>query len=140
MISIKRYLSQINNKPKINHSSNKINISKRLAKKNKITNKNNNQLLKPNAIIPTTTTIIGTGSIAKGSAMMVGSSSVSTTSAAEAIPLLATAEAETAAVVSTEIAAEAGVSAALAPETLGLSLVVGGFVVAGTGLYYWFKS
>ncbi|PWF94167.1 hypothetical protein SMH99_25860 [Spiroplasma poulsonii] len=48
--------------------------------------------------------------------------------------------AEGTAVVASEgavIGAEAGAAAALAPETLGLSLVIGGLVIAGTALIWW---
>ncbi|WP_342264737.1 ankyrin repeat domain-containing protein [Spiroplasma endosymbiont of Clivina fossor] len=55
---------------------------------------------------------------------------------------LATAEtitvAETAAVEGGVIAGETGTAAALAPETLGLSLVIGGLAIAGTWMYFAF--
>ncbi|WP_342255471.1 ankyrin repeat domain-containing protein [Spiroplasma endosymbiont of Poecilobothrus nobilitatus] len=50
---------------------------------------------------------------------------------------------EGATVVATEgaiIGAEAGTAAALAPETLGLSLVIGGLVIAGTAILWWINS
>ncbi|WP_342224162.1 hypothetical protein [Spiroplasma endosymbiont of Asaphidion curtum] len=46
--------------------------------------------------------------------------------------------AETAAVEGGIIAGETGTAAALAPETLGLSLVIGGLVIAGTWMYFAF--
>ncbi|MFJ1522479.1 hypothetical protein [Spiroplasma sp. ald] len=51
--------------------------------------------------------------------------------------------AEGTAVVTTEgavIGAEAGTAAALAPETLGLSLVIGGLVIAGTAIIWWLSG
>ncbi|MFW4370795.1 MAG: ankyrin repeat domain-containing protein [Spiroplasma sp. hy2] len=38
------------------------------------------------------------------------------------------------------IGTEAGTAAALAPETLGLSLVIGGLVIAGTAILWWINS
>ncbi|WP_338967943.1 OTU domain-containing protein [Spiroplasma endosymbiont of Lonchoptera lutea] len=46
--------------------------------------------------------------------------------------------AETAAVEGGVIAGETGTAAALAPETLGLSLVIGGLAIAGTWIYFAF--
>ncbi len=46
-------------------------------------------------------------------------------------------------VVATEwavIGTEAGTAAALAPETLGLSLIIGGLVIAGTAILWWINS
>ncbi|WP_338989947.1 hypothetical protein [Spiroplasma endosymbiont of Seladonia tumulorum] len=51
--------------------------------------------------------------------------------------------AEESAVVVTEgafIGTEAGTAAALAPETLGLSLIIGGLVIAGTAILWWINS
>ncbi len=51
--------------------------------------------------------------------------------------------AEETTVVATEwtvIGAEAGIAAALAPETLGLSLVIGGLIIAGAALIWWFND
>ncbi len=50
---------------------------------------------------------------------------------------------EGSAVVATEgavIGTEAGTAATLAPETLGLSLVIGGLVIAGTAILWWINS
>ncbi len=63
-----------------------------------------------------------------------------TTTAPEELTMAETLTAETTATVISEgtiIGTEATVSTALAPETLGLSLVIGGLILAGTGLLYW---
>ncbi|WP_196792632.1 chitinase [Spiroplasma melliferum] len=63
-----------------------------------------------------------------------------TTTAPEELTMAETLTAETTATVISEgtiIGTEATVITALAPETLGLSLVIGGLILAGTGLLYW---
>ncbi|MBH8623517.1 hypothetical protein TS70_06685, partial [Spiroplasma sp. hyd1] len=101
------------------------------------------------------TSAIGAGISGVGTKITVGGST-STTIGAEATgeviemaPLLSeggltAAEtlsvAEGTAVVASEgavIGSEAGAAAALAPETLGLSLVIGGLVIAGTAVIWW---
>jgi hypothetical protein len=96
---------------------------------------------------------IGAGISAVGSKITVGgyaSTTIGTTGETiEMTPLLsegglAAAEtlsvAEGTAIVTTEgavIGAEAGAATALAPETLGLSLVIGGLAIAGTAIIWW---
>ncbi|WP_342224013.1 ankyrin repeat domain-containing protein [Spiroplasma endosymbiont of Asaphidion curtum] len=87
-------------------------------------------------------TVSGTGTAA---------TSVTNAEAMEMTPLLSTSTteslaaaaetitvAETAAVEGGVIAGETGTAAALAPETLGLSLVIGGLAIAGTWMYFAF--
>ncbi|WP_338966784.1 ankyrin repeat domain-containing protein [Spiroplasma endosymbiont of Lonchoptera lutea] len=64
---------------------------------------------------------------------LLSTSTTESLSAAETITV-----AETAAVEGGVIAGETGTAAALAPETLGLSLVIGGLAIAGTWMYFAF--
>ncbi|WP_342189704.1 ankyrin repeat domain-containing protein [Spiroplasma endosymbiont of Dilophus febrilis] len=66
-------------------------------------------------------------------APLLSTSTTESLAAAETITV-----AETAAVEGGVIAGEAGTAAALAPETLGLSLVIGGLAIAGTWMYLTF--
>ncbi|ALA98582.1 hypothetical protein SKUN_001730 (plasmid) [Spiroplasma kunkelii CR2-3x] len=106
-------------------------------------------------LIVISTSAIGTGIIAVGTKITVGgsasSAAVSTGEAVELTPLLSEGltAAETLSVVEgttavvTEgavIGAEAGTAAALAPETLGLSLVIGGLAIAGTAIIWWLNN
>ncbi|WP_342264800.1 ankyrin repeat domain-containing protein [Spiroplasma endosymbiont of Clivina fossor] len=90
---------------------------------------------------------------AYGTKMTVSSTATTSAANAEVIemtPLLSTSTteglaaaetitvAETAAVEGGIIAGETGTAAALAPETLGLSLVIGGLAIAGTWMYFAF--
>ncbi|ALA98579.1 hypothetical protein SKUN_001725 (plasmid) [Spiroplasma kunkelii CR2-3x] len=101
------------------------------------------------------TSAIEAGIIAVGTKITVGgsasSAAVSTGEAVELTPLLSEGltAAETLSVVEgttavvTEgavIGAEAGTAAALAPETLGLSLVIGGLAITGTAIIWWLNN
>ncbi len=105
-------------------------------------------------------TVIGTSAIGAGISVVgtkitvsgsISSAAVLTSEAIEMTPLLSEGltAAETlsvtewTAVIATEgtvIGAEVGAAAALAPETLGLSLVIGGLVIAGTAILWWINS
>ncbi|RUO86075.1 OTU domain-containing protein [Spiroplasma endosymbiont of Megaselia nigra] len=101
------------------------------------------------------TSAIGAGISVVGTKITLSSTATTSTVGAEAMemtPLLSEGgltAAETlsvtegTAVVATEgavIGTEAVTAAALAPETLGLSLVIGGLVIAGTAILWWINS
>ncbi|AXF97198.1 hypothetical protein [Spiroplasma phoeniceum] len=101
------------------------------------------------------TSLLGGGISAIGTKIIVGSGGASGAISAEGTELapllsasttenLAVAETvtaiETAAVEGTVLGAEATTSLALAPETLGLSLVIGGLITAGTSIMWWINS
>lgn len=92
--------------------------------------------------------MVGTKITVSGSA---SSTAVSTGEAIEMTPILSEGltAAETlsvvegTAVIATEgavIGAEAGTATALAPETVGLSLVIGGLAIAGTAIIWWLSG
>ncbi|WP_342263350.1 ankyrin repeat domain-containing protein [Spiroplasma endosymbiont of Clivina fossor] len=84
-------------------------------------------------------TVSGTATTGATNAEAIEMSPLLSTSTTESLAAAETITvAETAAVEGGVIAVETGTAAALAPETLGLSLVIGGLAIAGTWIYFAF--